>query len=762
MAPWDGARAPLAQLLEEQDEAGSPCYPRPMALNAASARFGCALLFACSAATSGLGCSGHVRTIDESPSRDASTADTFSPADALDDVVDAAADGGPDVAADGPSDAAPEAAPDVASDIEQDTMPPPCLEGERRCDGNTPWHCDAMSQWQPGSPCVWPTSACLDGVCAVEPLCTESGWCWDNPRPFGGTVRTLWGSTPDDVWAGSDRGRLFHWDGARWVAMGAPKPFKVMGISGLDADDVFAVAVGTWSPHGSTPALLHYDGSAWSLVSDEGSAGTFADLWVVSATEIWAAVTRVGQPPLSWCEVHRWDGSTWSVVDGDSHCTLGGTAPDDIWAVGGKPDASHWDGAAWSEVSAGTDEELYDIWGPSHAEVWAVGGSGTVLRWDGAAWLPFASPSSQYLFAVHGTSSSDIWVLAFDYQVLTYEVWHWDGFAWSGTELDEQPNTLWASTPTDAWIAGDTFYHFDGATWSGGRSSVTSERLADVWVNGPDDVWAVGPLKMDGSSFGQSDSDCLLHWDGSSWTRVASGSEQYLSAVWGAAANDVWAVGPEGVVLYWDGLAWSPVASGVDADLSEVWGSSPNDVWVIGYGDDGGVILHGDASGLVVQSTVPEGLHAIWGSGPSDVWIVGEAGTILHWDGGAWASFDSATANQLEGVFGLAADDVWAVGVAGTTVHWDGLAWSSVEAVTAMTLRSIWGAGPDDLWAVGPASSEGIPGFWDPIMGVIHWDGASWSVVDDVGGTQLHGVAGLPSGEAWAVGYKGTILHRAP
>jgi hypothetical protein len=41
----------------------------------------------------------------------------------------------------------------------------------------------------------------------------------------------------------------------------------------------------------------------------------------------------------------------------------------------------------------------------------------------------------------------------------------------------------------------------------------------------------------------------ILHWDGSAWTRVSSGTTSTLSGVWVSEASDVWAVGGSGTIL---------------------------------------------------------------------------------------------------------------------------------------------------------------------------------------------------------------------
>ena len=61
---------------------------------------------------------------------------------------------------------------------------------------------------------------------------------------------------------------------------------------------------------------------------------------------------------------------------------------------------------------------------------------------------------------------------------------------------------------------------------------------------------------------------------------------------------------------------------------------------------------------------------------PMNVWVVGRAGTIVHWDGAAWAVVPSPTTVDLADVWGSAANDVWAVG--GAILHFDGVDGSQV------------------------------------------------------------------------------------
>lgn len=157
--------------------------------------------------------------------------------------------------------------------------------------------------------------------------------------------------------------------------------------------------------------------------------------------------------------------------------------------------------------------------------------------------------------------------------------------------------------------------------------------------------------------------------------------------------------------------AWCPVSTPVSPlyALTSVWGSGPSDVWAVG---SGGTIIHYDGAAWAITPTDPamkNTFRGVWGSGPNDVWAVGDNGTIRHLAPGA-GRFDvvaSPTSEALHGVWGSGPNDVWAVGDNGTILHFDGQAWKASSAAFEIgkkpRLAAIWGSGPNDVWIVGDA-----------------------------------------------------------
>ena len=62
----------------------------------------------------------------------------------------------------------------------------------------------------------------------------------------------------------------------------------------------------------------------------------------------------------------------------------------------------------------------------------------------------------------------------------------------------------------------------------------------------------------------------------------------------------------------------------------------------------------------------------------SDIWCVGDRGTILHYNGKTWESFN-ITKQTLYCVNGTSSNDIWIAGFNSTVLHFDGKKWTKVS-----------------------------------------------------------------------------------
>ncbi len=372
--------------------------------------------------------------------------------------------------------------------------------------------------------------------------------------------------------------------------------------------------------------------SGRSLVLGSGRSGTLDSVSSNSATDAWA-VGAYFNPTTSASETLalHWNGTKWSKV---SSPNPGGTtsssdvsylygvnsdSASDAWAVGyyinpstGATEtlALHWNGTKWTEVaspnpggttSSGDFSSLGSVSAISATNAWAVGDHSNpttgatqtlALHWNGTKWTEVASPNPGGT-----TSSSDV----------------------SGL------GDISANSATDAWAVGtytnsttgatETLaLHWNGTTWSevsspnpgGTTSSSDVSVVVGISANSATDAWAVGWYTNPATGATET---LALHWNGTSWSKVASPNPggtssfaiSYLNGVSANSTTDAWAVGyyfnpttsaGETLTLHWNGTKWSKVASpnpgGTTSSSNDNYlygvsaGSAP-DAWAVGY-----------------------------------------------------------------------------------------------------------------------------------------------------------------------------------
>ena len=251
----------------------------------------------------------------------------------------------------------------------------------------------------------------------------------------------------DDVWAVGryDRGTALwgtlieHWDGSAWSIVPSPNAAGsnlLWGVTAVAANDAWAVGVAD-----DRTLALHWDGSAWTIVPtpNAGSdSNVLLGVTAVAANDVWA-VGRYNNTGLFWLQtlVLHWDGSAWSIVPSPNTqyganvlYSVAAVAANDVWAVGmgnGWPLTEHWSGGAWSIVpsppNGNNQHDLFGVAAASSGDVWAVGRVRDISsyfrllleHWNGAAWGaapgPPTGPGHQYLYGVTALTGTDIWAV---------------------------------------------------------------------------------------------------------------------------------------------------------------------------------------------------------------------------------------------------------------------------------------------------------------------------------------------------------------
>lgn len=221
------------------------------------------------------------------------------------------------------------------------------------------------------------------------------------------------------------------------------------------------------------------------------------------------------------------------------------------------------------------------------------------------------------------------------------------------------------------------------------------------------------------------------HW---CWERPLPQGLKQL-AINGAAANDFWIVGELGLAMHYDGTRYTQVATGTHSTLRAIWVRSTREVWMVG---DNGVILFWNGSNFTAQTSgTTRTLRALWGDAKT-VYAVGENGTLLRYDGSAWNSLPTGISTHLTAIWGSGESDVWAGGDWSMFCHYDGTAWSCARDPSGVTtiINSMFGSSRSDIWALGST-------YW-------HYDGAAWKNL---------GSGGVDAEAAFAVGTKWWLVN---
>jgi hypothetical protein len=316
------------------------------------------------------------------------------------------------------------------------------------------------------------------------------------------------------------------------------------------------------------------------------------------------------------------------------------TSDSDAWAagsqngaagtgIGAKPLIDHWNGTAWSQVTApatpGNTASLAAVSASSPTDTWAIGHTRVnrsnfaplAMHWNGASWAVSPSAASalagQVGVGVADINPNDAYAIGGGLgSAHTGLVAHWNGSTWTrvtvplpaNNNLASNLNAISADGPNDVWIVGsyelqvgpteiqnETYsLHWNGSHWSIVPMPLVSSsninnffKFNSIKANSPTDVWAVGGSGVSGQV--GSGATLIEHWDGVTWSIVQSpslGVDGILTGVASSASNNVWAVGYDRVpgttqaqtlTLHWNGTAWVAVASPNDGSRSTVLSS---------------------------------------------------------------------------------------------------------------------------------------------------------------------------------------------
>jgi hypothetical protein len=309
---------------------------------------------------------------------------------------------------------------------------------------------------------------------------------------YGRSCGPGWVVVDDARTGGSYQAYARQWVSGAWVAHDDPFQLNSQlldhGLVWFADDDVYVA-----SPY----YVLHWDGSAWTLIWDAGPSysALVSGITGLAPDVYWT----VGGAGATHDRYFHWDGSSLTDTTisrpfgtGGSNLSIAGTAP--LRGAGNRLLTLTGAGAGTLDPDL-LSTHLTAYWQRDSTHGWAADDVAERVYYNGGTgWAEVTAPT--YTFAdygvfynaMHGTSDSDVWLVG---------------------SIDEDQ-----TDPTFALL----IQHWDGSAWTrhsiGGTAHLNVRALFDVYAVATNDVWVAGYTTDDSGV----PTPAVWHWDGVLWT----------------------------------------------------------------------------------------------------------------------------------------------------------------------------------------------------------------------------------------------------
>jgi len=273
-------------------------------------------------------------------------------------------------------------------------------------------------------------------------------------------------------------------------------------------------------------------------------------------------------------------------------------------------------------------------------------------------------------------------------------------------------NDVWIVDEDDIWVVGqiivpdpdssfdgtgrETFNvaHWNGINWDMMRA-VNSDPLYSIWYFDTNNIWV-------SSGFPK-------HWDGSKWKMYHlqnMGLGEYISGenIWASSPDDIYFVGYMGSIVHYDGSNFEKLESGTDIELTDIYGYDENNIWACGEDltDSRSVILRFDGNRWIkIYERYSDHTNSMTDEYPYSpsaytLWMVPH--TYYFWFVGGVGTYQMSQESQpdsyrlidlfeyfdrigyIRRIRGSANNDIFLVGDH-ESIHWNGYSWRRLDAV---------------------------------------------------------------------------------
>jgi len=186
-----------------------------------------------------------------------------------------------------------------------------------------------------------------------------------------------------------------------------------------------------------------------------------------------------------------------------------------------------------------------------------------------------------------------------------------------------------------------------------------------------------------------------IHGDGKNWTQydlyrmgVLSQSDGYLTKAWGKDSSDIYFVGTTGTIVHYNGSSWTKIGSGTTTDIQDIWGGTDPTtgttyalatVSTVYYGGVSELLrIRGTQLDTLSTNGLSWSIRGVWFDS-KDYYIVGdEVYYKRSLQDNMWQILRVAPTNQygyVEAIRANGRNDIVVAGDFGTFLHFNGVSW---------------------------------------------------------------------------------------
>jgi hypothetical protein len=561
----------------------------------------------------------------------------------------------------------------------------------------------------------------------------------------------------DSVWAvGSN---AVHFDGRRWLVVDRRDyPGNLSGVDLLPDGTGWIIDGGEAVPirrgvMGSPTHVLGYQLSDVEVVSEN-------DAWALARPSNGGPAVILRYRDGGWLPV-------WTAPDNFLHLgSIWMASANEGWAVGST--AVYYNGETWTEwslpIKAPEWGSFNAVSGTAPNDVWIVGGnmlspplpqSRVILHFDGSGWSVVRDEPGAGISAMAVRQKEGIAV------TLTGDVFKLHDGRWEVMDI-KVPH---AESRLGDWVIDASFVPGTPyallATNKGWIYKIEDDQVTLVH-----DAAAFNSIAMLNEHQGWALGRRAMEFDGADWRELPDASDLHRAIdIATTAGNEAWAVGKSGLVLRYRADRWERMEFPSDADLHRVVAHDPGIVWVL---SESTPASPANPESVVLTYDEGSGWREVWrGPGASRDLAVARGQALVATNKGVW-HFDEVSWSRIRDTpvvsVGIGpSGELWAGddSANGSIQEFDGRAWVPKVWLPGQSSKvTAFHMGTEAMWAVA---------HWGGF--VLAYDGEAWRIVR--GDPEFNGVAGqiyglrdiatapMPAGQTglWAVGEPDTIIH---